>query len=322
MINPFLQKLGRIFRCFTIRDFALDGKLVKPGHTRFFHSIHLILFLTGIFSIYGFFPASCQGVSGFDRWLEDGIAKKIHVAYSLEDEKLGETNRIGVGDDQIEAGTEGPVQPKRKSDTAPRIVGSLLLLITLADITLIAPDAKKTADDEFDSAQQTSLGGVASLTSEEFDLHRMHWGNYKKYNRRASMLKSWVPLNRTVNAIPFLLDGLNWKSPGKTGMIRASLVKGIAFSGLGFYFHAKAKDAEDDEKAANTRDEQLDAYGRSQEANETRNMFWVNAGNDFAAAGLLWLWYDPSDGVPPLNVQVQSDGQANREVIVSFRKTF
>ena len=64
-MTPFFQKLGRMFQCWTLSGPHHEEDLVKPLPLKFFLKPQLILFLTGILGLYGFFFGSCQETLGY-----------------------------------------------------------------------------------------------------------------------------------------------------------------------------------------------------------------------------------------------------------------
>jgi tetratricopeptide (TPR) repeat protein len=255
-----------------------------------------------------------QAKATIERWLErhpdDERAKKIRK--------------------RLVGGTEVP----------PWIAALLLSGAALSDFgyTEVYPRTPhENASSALTSAQQISPeGATTSLSLAELQRQRNHWGDYQKFNRRATML-SLTAGNLLLNSVPFWLDALNRKSPmDKKGMSIAYGAKGAAFLAVALVYGRKAENAETDENDAKKSDLRQHFYGRRQQANETKRMLFYNAGIDAVTVIGLLLFYDPNDEAPGqgkspqasnrfaphLGFNVRSDGQNNREILVFVQKTF
>jgi tetratricopeptide (TPR) repeat protein len=257
-----------------------------------------------------------KAIETLDRWLEQ----------HPDDQRAREIRKHLVGGREV--GLLG-------TTTLPLFVAGLGTLI-YTEITPRTP--RENADDEFQQIVSTGESTPLAPESPEFETLRIHWGDYQKLNRRAAMLDV-TGVNLMVNSIPFWLDGLNWKSPfGKRGMSLAYGAKGVAFSVAALIYAGKANDAEKDANDPNTPYLKPHFHGRHQQADETRRMLWFNAGIDAATVIGLLVFYNPNDeasgccqgenrqasnrSVLPLDIDVRSDGRHNREILVSFHKSF
>jgi len=198
----------------------------------------------------------------------------------------------------------------------------------------------KSASDELAKAEEISPSEeIKELTTTDFEKQMDHWGNYKRYKRRSRMLDI-TSANLITNSIPFWLDGLDIRSPGKGKIMLLYGAKTLAFSVTALVWYRKGEDAKEDGEAETELDMRQYHFGRHQEANETMKMLLVNAGIDLLTWFGLLRYYEPENEVSisgdarlphsflpysfaglPIGLSIRSNGNGRR-LALSVRGVF
>jgi tetratricopeptide (TPR) repeat protein len=228
----------------------------------------------------------------------------------------------------------------RDKDTQPWL-STLGFLGSAGTALAIATLAGNDADDALSqvqtiSPQQTNPDTpVPALDAKDLETQLTHWGDYQRFDRR-SKLSRITALNLMVNAAPFTLDGVNTQLPGKWWMMGGYSGKALVFLGFGLAANGDINSAKDGERKAASDEDKLHHRGLREDATEKRKFYFANAAIDLATVGLLYLFYDPQDGLssgkkvgqppnpvsPPIDLSYQFDGQGNRELMAIYRKSF
>lgn len=223
----------------------------------------------------------------------------------------------------------------REGDTAAWVTAGVLAVLGGGSRLVLATSTASDADDAFKDAEGISPDpkNNPSLTPAELEKQLEAWKKARKLDRRSERLKPVTALNFLADSLPFWLDGIN-RSPNRWWIMGGYGVKAVILAGLGLWEH-EIDDAENQLKQATNDEDKLYHQGRLEAEKEKRKMYVVNAGLD-VAVGLLWLLYDPQDGLSsdglrwlthnpnqlPMDLSYHSDGKNDHEFRLTFQKRF